>query len=143
MLVHVYHINNVSVVGHFSLITYECCLKSNKIFTFINLQNNTDVLSRYGCNGNTHVHHVDAMYPIRKKTAELPTSLPMGCTWATEWSARGLPMGILPCKLGCPLLPYIETVDSSVGSPLLPNIKKWAVQWAAEWAAHGNFCHAN
>ena len=27
-----------------------------------NLQNSTDVLSRYGCNGNTHVHHVDPMY---------------------------------------------------------------------------------
>ena len=34
----------------------------------------------------------------------------------------GLPMGILPCKLGCPLLPYMETVDSGVGCP---------------WAAHG------
>ena len=52
----------------------------------------------------------------------------MGCMWATEWAARGLPMGILPCKLGCPLLPYMETVGSSVGSsvcnPLLPNMKK-------------------
>ena len=65
--------------------------------------------------------------PIRKK-GELPTSLPMGCTWATEWAARGLPMGILPCKLG-----------SSVGSPLLTNIKKWAAQWAAELTTHGNF----
>ena len=27
-----------------------------------NLQNNTDVISRYHCNGNTHVHHVDPMY---------------------------------------------------------------------------------
>ena len=156
-----------------------------------------------------------------EKTGELLTSLPMGCTWATEW----LPMGILPCKLscpllpymetvgssvgnsvgspllpkyknlgssvgsgvgcpsaahwnfamkirlpttyiygdswqlsgqlsgqpttlkngnsgqfsslGCPLLPYKETVDSSVGSPLLPNLKKWAAQWTVEWAAHG------
>ena len=52
-------------------------------------------------------------------------------------------MGILPCKKGCPLLPCMETVgssvDSSVGSPLLPNLKKLAAQWAAEWAAHGNF----
>ena len=47
-------------------------------------------------------------------------------------------MGILPCKYGCPLLPYMETVGSSLGSPLLPNIKKWATQWTAEWAAHGN-----
>ena len=51
---------------------------------------------------------------------------------------RGLPMGILPCKLGCPLLPYMETVGSSVGSQLLPNVKKWAAQWVVEWAAHGN-----
>ena len=35
---------------------------SNKISTLINLQNNTDVISRYGCNDNTHVHHVDPMY---------------------------------------------------------------------------------
>ena len=89
-------------------------------------------------------------HPIRKKTGELPTTLPMGCTWATEWAARGLPMGILPCKLGCPLLPYMETVGSSVvssvGSPLLPKMKKWAARWAAEWAAHGlpmGICHAN
>ena len=44
-------------------------------------------------------------------------------------------MGILPCKLGCPLLSYMETV----GSQLLPNTKKWAAQWAVEWAVHGNF----
>ena len=55
--------------------------------------------------------------------------------WAAELAAHGLPMGSLPCKLGCPLLPYTETV----GSPLLPNMKKWAAQWAVEWAAHGNF----
>ena len=47
-------------------------------------------------------------------------------------------MGILPCKLSCPLLPYMETVGSSVGSPLLPNMKKWAAEWAAH-GAHGNF----
>ena len=28
----------------------------------MNLQNNTDVISRYGCNRNTHVHHADPMY---------------------------------------------------------------------------------
>ena len=33
-------------------------------------------------------------------------------------------MGILPCKLSCPLLPYMETVGSGVGCP---------------WATHGNF----
>ena len=39
-------------------------------------------------------------------------------------AARGqcsrLPMGILPWKWGCPLLPYVETVDSQ----LLPTSKK-------------------
>ena len=135
----------------------------------------------------------------KKKTGQLPSSLPMDCTWATEWAAHGnfamqirlpitsiygnsgqlsgpvgspllrtmkkwavqwevewtscpwtalgqrsgLPMGILQCKLGCPLHPYMETVDSSkgtsVGNPLLPDMKKWAAQWAMEWAAPGNF----
>ena len=35
---------------------------SNKISTLFNLQNNTVVISWYGCNGNTHVHHVNPMY---------------------------------------------------------------------------------
>ena len=35
---------------------------SNKISTLVNLENNTDVISRYRCNGNTHVHHVDPVY---------------------------------------------------------------------------------
>ena len=89
-------------------------------------------------------------YSHTEETGELPTSLPIGCTLATEWAARGnfamqirlsttsiyeksgqlseqqsgLPMGILPCKLGYPLLPYMETVGSSVGSPLFSNMKK-------------------
>ena len=37
-------------------------------------------------------------------------------------------MGILPCKLGCPLLPYMEHWAA-----------QWAAQWAAKWATHGNF----
>ena len=78
-----------------------------------------------------------------EKTGELPTSLPVGCTWATEWAARGLPMGILPCKLGCPLLPYMETVGSSVGSsvgcPLLPYMETVGRGVGCPWAAHGNF----
>ena len=71
--------------------------------------------------------------------------LAMGCTLAIdpEWAARGLHMGILPCKLGCPLLPYIETVGSSVGSQLLPNMKKVgsSVDSGVDcpWAASGNF----
>ena len=58
---------------------------------------------------------------------------------ATEWAAHWLPRGISHCKLGCPLLPYMETVSSSVGCPLLQTMKKWAAQWAVEWAAHVNF----
>ena len=81
------------------------------------------------------------------KTGELPTSLPMGCTWATEWAARELPMGILPCKLGCPLLPYMNTVGSSVGSGVgcpweFCHANKAAhyfdirIKWATQWSAH-------
>ena len=32
--------------------------------------------------------------------------------WAVEWAAHVLPIGILPCKLGCPLLPYTDMVGS-------------------------------
>ena len=82
-----------------------------------------------------------------EKTGELPTSLPVGCTWATEWAARGLPMGILPCKLGCPLFSYMETVGSSVGSsvgcPLLPYMETVGSSVGSgvgcPWPAHGNF----
>ena len=60
-------------------------------------------------------------------------------------------MGILPCKLGCPLLPYIETVGSAVGSRVgFPwefcqankaahyfHIRmQWVAQWATHWAVH-------
>ena len=48
-------------------------------------------------------------------------------------------MGILPCKLGYPLLPYMETVGNSVGSPLLPNMKKVGSGVGCPCAAHGNF----
>ena len=55
-------------------------------------------------------------------------------------------MGILPCKLGCPLLPYMETVDISGGSWRKKN--RGADNSAARllhvgngvgcpWAAHG------
>ena len=53
----------------------------------------------------------------------------VGCPWAAH--------GNFAMQIRLPLLPYMETVGSSVGSlvgsPLLPNMKKWA----AEWAAHG------
>ena len=69
---------------------------------------------------------VEWFYPIRKK--KNPKELPMGCTWATGWAARRLSMGILPCKLGWPLLPYMEpvgsSVGSSIGSPLRPKYEK-------------------
>ena len=84
---------------------------------------------------------VSSMPSHTEKTGELPTSLPMGCTWATEWAACGLPMGILPCKLGCPLLPYMETVGSSVGSPLFPYMEVVGSSVGSgvgcPWAAHG------
>ena len=52
-------------------------------------------------------------------------------------------MGILQCKLGCPLIPYMETVGSSVGSKLLPNMKKVGSSVGSgvgcPCAAHGNF----
>ena len=35
---------------------------NNKISTLINLQNNTDAISRSGCNGNTHLYHIDPMF---------------------------------------------------------------------------------
>ena len=44
-----------------SLITYEYLLKTIiKLSALINLQNNTDVISRYGCNSNIHL--VDPVY---------------------------------------------------------------------------------
>ena len=52
----------MSVDGHLSYNIWILFLNNNKISTLIYLQNNTDVLSRYGCNGNTHVHHVDPVY---------------------------------------------------------------------------------
>ena len=57
--------------------------------------------------------------------------------WAAQWVAEWAAHGIFAMQIR--LLPYKETVGSSVGSPLFPNMKKWAAQWAVEWAAHGNF----
>ena len=79
--------------------------------------------------------------PYRKKR-KLPTSLPMGYT-AMKLAARGLHMGILPCKLGYPLLPYMETVGSSVGSRLLPNMKKVGSGVGSGVGCPWEFCHAN
>ena len=56
---------------------------------------------------------------------------------------NGLPMGILPCKLGCPLLPYMETVGSSVGSQLLLNVKKVSSSVGSGVGCPWEFCHAN
>ena len=54
-----------------------------------------------------------------------------------------LPMEISQCKLGCPLLPYMETVGStvgsSVGSRLLPSMKIVSSGVGCPWAAHMNF----
>ena len=46
--------NFILQVTGISLITNEYCYNNYKISTLINLQNNTDVTSLYGCNGNTH-----------------------------------------------------------------------------------------
>ena len=75
--------------------------------------------SRAGPNRPKGVHSVRAFLQELLRVAnstEVPYGKNVGCTWATEWAARGLPMGILPCKLGYPLLPYMETAGSSVGS---------------------------
>ena len=88
-----------------------------------------------------------SLWLLCPKTGELPTSLPMGCTWATEWAARELPMGNLPCKLGCPLLPYMETVGSSVGSsvgcPLLQYMATVGSSVGSGVDCPLEFCHAN
>ena len=64
MQVHVYHINIVKCVGHFSYNIWILLKTIIKESMLINLQNNSDGIIRYGCNGNTctHVHHVDPMY---------------------------------------------------------------------------------
>ena len=63
----------------------------------------------------------------------LPTNSIYGHSGQLNGQRSWLPIGILPFKLGFPLLPYMETV----GNPILPNMKKWAAQWAVEWASHG------
>ena len=76
-----------------------------------------------------------------------PGSCQLHCPWAARGQRSGLPMGILPCKLGCPLLQYMETVGSSVGSsvgcPLLPYMETVGSSVGSgvgcPWAAHRNF----
>ena len=57
-------ISHKQCVGYRALQSYYIWILfiGNKISTLIDLQNNTDIISRYDCNGNTHVHHVDTMY---------------------------------------------------------------------------------
>ena len=58
--VHAYQISNVSVVENLSHITYEYFFKNrNKISTFLNMQNKTDVISRKGCDRRS-----DAMFKL-------------------------------------------------------------------------------
>ena len=76
----------LSGAGHFSY--------SNKIFTLINLQNNTGVISRYVCNGNTHLHHIDPMYVFK---GHLIPSL------SSESWPSGYDVGLVilrPCRAG-------------------------------------------
>ena len=51
-----------------------------------------------------------------KKQGSYPLRCPSVYLLANELAAHGLPVGIMPWKLGCPLLPYMDTVGSSVGS---------------------------
>ena len=62
-----YHINIICQVTGISLLTWILFKNYNKRSTLIYLQNNTDDISRYGCNGNTLVYHVDPVY-VRKFT---------------------------------------------------------------------------
>ena len=74
--------------------------------------------------------------------SRLPTTSIYGNSGQLSGQRSGLPMGILPCKLGCPLLPYMETVGSSVDSQLLPNVKKLGSSVGSgvgcPWATHAN-----
>ena len=58
-----YHINNVSVVGHFSYYIW-ILLKTIIKYLHWSICKIIQMLyvSRYGCNDNTHEHHVDPMY---------------------------------------------------------------------------------
>ena len=89
-------------------------------------------ISIYGSNGQ-----------LSGQPSRLPTTSIYGNSGQLSGQRSGLPMGILPCKFGCPLLQYMETVGSSVGSQLLPNVKKVASSVGSgvgcPWAAHGNF----
>ena len=72
-----------------------------------------------------------------------PTTSIYGNSGQLSGQRSGLSMGILPCKLGCPLLPYKETVGSSVGSQLLPNVKKVGSSVGSGVGCPWEFCHAN
>ena len=67
--------------------------------------------------------------------------------FAAHGQLSGLPMEILPCKSGCPLLPYMETVDSAVGSsegsPLLPKYEKVGSSVGSGVGCQWEFCHVN
>ena len=74
------------------------------------------------------VHEIQRTVSKRNRVLRLLRYIPYGKNrGAAHFAAGGLPMGIVPCKLGCPL-PNMETVGSSVvssvGSPLLPNMTK-------------------
>ena len=60
----IYQLTGISLIQCDMRIFLKTIIKKS---TLIYLQNNTDVISRYGCNGNTHVHHVDPVY-VRKFT---------------------------------------------------------------------------
>ena len=80
-----------------------------------------------------------------------PTVSIYGSSGQLSGQRSGLPMGILPCKLGCPLLSYMETVGSSVGRSVGSSVGSrrcpyMEVVGRLEGSRVGcpwGFCHAN
>ena len=53
---------------------------------------------------------------LSKELSRQPTASKYEKSGQLSGQRSGLPMGILPCKLGCTLLPYTDIVGSSVGN---------------------------
>ena len=84
-----------------------------------------------------------SIYGKSGQPSRLPTTSIYGNSGQLSGQRSGLPMGILPCKLGCPLLPDTDIVGSSVGSQLLPNVKKVGSSVGSGVGCPWEFCHAN
>ena len=73
------------------------------------------------------------VFPVSEKIqtahTELPTSLPMGCTWATECAARwnfAMQIRLLTTSI-------YENSGELSGQPITSKFKKWAAQWAVHY----------